>query len=207
MIESQLGSSIDNFDSRAELCALAADLAAQNEDGGAASKWVRECWSNLIAYGYHKDMLLDQCLDAAEHLQGAGWGADALDLLARLAPAVVAVGDFTDGDETRHLPAELGRIMFNLDPAHSGRGFWSQCWVDRAFGSFLTFRDNLTFGEVIPKCAIHLEICGSPVITRGSRISAASTSFVNFYECCNSAISWLTSLHIHAAIADTVYRR
>jgi hypothetical protein len=97
--------------------------------------------------------------------------------------------------------------LYDLDPAHSGRGFWSQCWVDRAFGSFLTFRDNLTFGEVIPKCAIHLEICGSPVITRGSRISAASTSFVNFYECCNSAISWLTSLHIHAAIADTVYRR
>ncbi|MGA2148926.1 MAG: hypothetical protein ABSH49_28625, partial [Bryobacteraceae bacterium] len=42
-------------------------------------------------------------------------------------------------------------ILYHLDPAHSGRGFWSQCWVDRAFGSFLTFRDNLTFGEVIPK--------------------------------------------------------
>jgi hypothetical protein len=25
------------------------------------------------------------------------------------------------------------------------------------------FRDNLTFGEVIAECAIHLEICGSPV--------------------------------------------
>jgi len=57
-------------------------------------------------------MLLDQCLDAAEHLQLAGWGADALDLLARLAPVVSAVGDYTDGDETRHLPAELGRLLF-----------------------------------------------------------------------------------------------
>jgi hypothetical protein len=57
-------------------------------------------------------MLLDQCLDAAEHLQGAGWRDDALDLLARLTAAVAAVGDYTDGDETRHLAAELGRILF-----------------------------------------------------------------------------------------------
>lgn len=27
-----------------------------------------------------------------------------------------------------------------------------------------SFRDNLTFGEVIAECAIHLEICESPVI-------------------------------------------
>lgn len=112
MIGSQLGSTIDDFGSRAELCGQAADLAAWHDDRGAAAKWVRECWSNLIAYGYHKDMLLSQCLDAAEHLQGAGWGAAALDLLARLAPAVSAVGEYTDGDETRHLPAELGRLLF-----------------------------------------------------------------------------------------------
>ncbi len=115
MVESQLGSAIDDFGSRAELCRLTAELVALHEDRGATAKWVRECWSNLIAYGYHKDMLLDQCLDAAEHLQGAGWGADALDLLARLTPAVAAVGDYTDGDETSHLPAELGRILFKCN--------------------------------------------------------------------------------------------
>jgi hypothetical protein len=111
LVESNLDSTIDNFGSRAELCELAAELAALHRDRGRTAKWVRNCWSNLVAYGYHKDMLLDQCLGAAEHLVEAGAGAEALNLLARLAPAVEAVGDYTDGDETRHLPAELGRIL------------------------------------------------------------------------------------------------
>jgi hypothetical protein len=75
------------------------------------------------------------------------------------------------------------------------------------FSYLLKFRDNITFGEVIPKRAIRLEICGSPVITGVSRTSVASTSFVNFCKCCNSAISWLTSLPTRGAIADTAYRR
>lgn len=36
-----------------------------------------------------------------------------------------------------------------------------------ASGRFGVTLDNITFGEVIPKCANHLEIWGSPVITRG----------------------------------------
>ncbi|MGC9969690.1 MAG: ATP-binding protein [Bryobacteraceae bacterium] len=112
MIESELGSTAEDFGSRAELCALAAELAASHATSDAAAKWVRECWSNLVAYGYHKDMLLDQCLDAAEHLQEAGWARDALDLLVRLAPAISAVGEYTDGDETGHLPRRLGRLLF-----------------------------------------------------------------------------------------------
>ena len=115
MVGSHLSSTVDDFGSRAELCGLAADLAASHGDGGGTAEWARKCWSNLVAYGYHKDVLLDQCLDAAECLQAAGWGADALDLLARLAPAVATVGDYTDGDETRYLPAELGRILFKGD--------------------------------------------------------------------------------------------
>jgi hypothetical protein len=112
MIESELGSTVEDFGARAELCALAADLAATHGISDAGSKWVRECWSNLLAFGYHKDMLLDQCLDTADHLQNSGFGHDAQDLLLRLAPAISAVGDYTDGDETRHLPAELGRLLF-----------------------------------------------------------------------------------------------
>jgi hypothetical protein len=115
MVESNLDSTIDDFGSRAELCGLAAELAALHQDHASTAKWVRQCWSNLVAYGYHKDMLLDQCLDAAEHLQAAASGDDALNLLERLAPALAAVGDYTDGDETRHFPAEFGRILFKCN--------------------------------------------------------------------------------------------
>jgi hypothetical protein len=115
LVDSHLGSTIDDFGSRAELCGLGADLTALHGDCGATAKWVRECWSNLIAYGYHKDMLLDQCLDAAKHLHRAGSGADALDLLEQLSPAVSGAGDYTDGDETRHLPERLGSLLFDID--------------------------------------------------------------------------------------------
>ena len=112
IIESHLSSTVDDFGSRAEVCAFAAELAAAHAASSAARDWVRQCWSNLVAYGYHKDMLLDQCLRAAEHLQKGGLRRDALDLLVRLAPAISAVGDYTDGDETNHFPAELGRLLF-----------------------------------------------------------------------------------------------
>ena len=112
LLESNLDSTIDDFGSRAELCGLAAELAALHRDDVSTAKWVRQCWSNLVAYGYHKDMLLDQCLDAGEHLDAAASGDEALNLLERLAPAVAAVGDYTDGDETRQFPMELGRILF-----------------------------------------------------------------------------------------------
>jgi hypothetical protein len=115
MIESELNSTIEDFGSRAELCALAAEMAASHCKNDAAARWVRECWSNLLAYGNHKDMLLDQCLDAAGHLQEAGLGGEAMDILTRLAPAVSAIGDYTDGDETRHLPVELGRLLLMGD--------------------------------------------------------------------------------------------
>jgi hypothetical protein len=115
MVESELGSTVEDFGSRAELCALAAELAASHATNDATAKWVRQCWSNLLSYGYHKDMLLDQCLDAAEHLQTAGWGRYTLELTERLAPVIAAVGDYTDGDETSHLPAKLGRLLFEGD--------------------------------------------------------------------------------------------
>jgi hypothetical protein len=54
-----------------------------------------------------------------------------------------------------------------------------------ASGRFGVTLDNITFGEVIPKCANHLEIWGSPVITRGPRISAGFTFFTNLCECCS----------------------
>jgi hypothetical protein len=114
-VESNLDSTIDDFGSRAELCGLAAELAALHRDDVSTANWVRQCWSNLVAYGYHKDMLLDQCLDAAEHLEAAASGDEALNLLERLAPAVAAVGDYTDGDETRYFPLKFGRILLKCN--------------------------------------------------------------------------------------------
>jgi hypothetical protein len=117
LVKATLDSRIDTFDERAEMCLRAAELAAFNEAADLAANWVRKCWDNLLSYGFHKDMLFDQCLDAIRHLIALGVKSEAAILLRHLAPAIATIGEYTDGDHTRHFPAELGEILVSLDIA------------------------------------------------------------------------------------------
>src|SRR6185437_11334320 len=76
-----------------------------------------KCWDNLLSYGFHKDMLFDQCLEAIRHLIAVRVKFEAAILLRHLAPAIATIGEYTDGHHTRHFPAELGEILVSLDIA------------------------------------------------------------------------------------------
>ncbi len=117
LVRVNLDSTIDTFDARAEVCLHAAELAASNGASDLTAHWVRQCWDNLLSYGYHKDMLFDQCLGAIRHLIAVDVKSESASLLRRLAPAIATVGEYTDGDHTRHFPAELGEILVSLDIA------------------------------------------------------------------------------------------
>ena len=75
---------------------------------------LRQAADNLIGYGYHKDLLLDTALRAiaavAENsdVEKSWW--------FNLAPLITAVGQYTDGDETRYLPAQFGAMLLRFDP-------------------------------------------------------------------------------------------
>jgi hypothetical protein len=111
----ELGKNVDYFDSRAEACTLAARLAAQHGASDIAACWVREAWSNLLSYGYHKDMLWDQCLESVGHLEAGGRGDAVASLIAMMAPAIAEVGKYTDGDETGYLPVDFGRLIAKVN--------------------------------------------------------------------------------------------
>jgi len=105
-----LGSSISPFVERAtEYCTLASILAMHNLSTEAKT-CLREAASNLLSYGYHKDMLLYGALEVVQACHKAGL-ADARQWLTQLAPAIANVNEFTDGDETDHLPRELADVL------------------------------------------------------------------------------------------------
>jgi hypothetical protein len=122
-----LDSSIDTFDSRAQTCVAAAELAAAHGSKQHGANWLRKAWENLLAYGFHKDFLLDQCIEAVDHLFKIERKSEAESLLKRLAAPVAHVADFTDGDETNHFPAELGKLLADHDPSAFARYYEWLC--------------------------------------------------------------------------------
>jgi hypothetical protein len=105
-----LGSSISPFVERAaEYCTLASILAMHNLSTEAKT-CLREAACNLLSYGYHKDMLLYGALEVVQACHKAGL-ADARQWLMQLAPAIANVNEFTDRDETDHLPRELADVL------------------------------------------------------------------------------------------------
>lgn len=77
---------------------------------------LRRAVSSTISYGYHKDMLIYSILEIAEACQKCGINGVEAWVLS-LAPAIAHVDDFTDGDETRYFPQQLGQALASISPS------------------------------------------------------------------------------------------
>ena len=113
-IESELASYVEPFSERAEVYALLANVCIRHELADKAEVYLRQAAENLIGYGYHKDLLLHTALRAiaavAENsgVEKSWW--------FNLAPLITAVEEYTDGDETRYLPAQFGAHLLRFAP-------------------------------------------------------------------------------------------
>lgn len=113
-IESELAPCVEPFSERAEICALLANVCVRHGLEDKAGDYLRQSAENLIGYGYHKDLSIDTALRAiaavAENsVVEKSWWFD-------LAPLITAVEQYTDGDETRYLPARFGAHLLRFDP-------------------------------------------------------------------------------------------
>ena len=115
LLDNQLRTTIEPFDERATKMAMLAKICASYQSKAYSQYYRRRSTDNLIAYGSHKDLLLDVVLNAIE--SSANCFTTLKDFWFKLAPAISTVGDFTDGDETRHLPTRLGTLLLTVDPA------------------------------------------------------------------------------------------
>lgn len=112
----------ESFDARADICVAVALLSARHGRKDHATNWLRRSAENLLAHGDHKDMSLNEALDAVQTVipvlprDSSGNAPQALTWLMRLTPPIVHVREFTDGDEVSHLPVELGKALADAEP-------------------------------------------------------------------------------------------
>ena len=115
-LERTTDNTIAYFPTQAERYTKLASLAVMHDRGGEElERLLRKGASNTIAYGFHKDMLIYSMLDIAEACHQTGIeGAEAW--ILSLAPAIAHIDEFTDGDETRYFPQQLGESLAKVAP-------------------------------------------------------------------------------------------
>ncbi len=151
----ELAAEISPLPEKAKRYSLLAQVAAVEAEHGDARRLVRASAECLVAHGDHKDMLLTdvlrsvhavrESLDPADHESAA----KLREWVIRLAPPLVFVNGYTDGDETSHLPGDLaetlGRIAPELLPAYHGWLAGREEFDDalKALGEYLRIADLL----------------------------------------------------------------
>jgi len=142
-MEDDLANSIADFPTRALRFAKLARLACRHGLEDDARRLVGKAAENTIAYGEHKDLLLDSVLEVLRACHQAAVG-ESKKLLVQLAPVTAAVEDFTDGDETSHLQGMLGEILSIISPERVPAYYRWLCDQERyndaetLFGAFLS---------------------------------------------------------------------
>jgi hypothetical protein len=120
--EQALAASIGEFPERAERYAWLAALAASHGRRGRAEELVTRAAGNLLARGYHKDMILGDVLHSIRACRsgltagGSDPGGPAAAWIGRLAPPIARITEFTDGDETGNLPKWLADAIAEVAP-------------------------------------------------------------------------------------------
>ena len=114
LLDEDLPTRIKPFGERATTFSLLAAACARHGLRARAEEYLRRSSENLLAYGYHKDMLLHVALNAIE--VGAHHWKIRERFWFQLAPAIASVGEFTDGAETSNLPDRLGKLLLRFDP-------------------------------------------------------------------------------------------
>ncbi len=112
---SQIKSTIEQFNERASHFAKLATVAAIHGCHDMAKECVYQSATNLLTHGEHKDVILFHILDIIKACNKSGI-SDAKEWLLKISPVIAVVGDFTDGDETHHLPVQLAEVMSEVMP-------------------------------------------------------------------------------------------
>jgi hypothetical protein len=111
----ELAGLVEELPDRAEKYAALAAVAAASGEQELVRQCIHDAVGNLVAHARHKDMLLTGVLEVIQECHRADV-PEAREWLLRLAPALVYVTDYTDGDETGHLPRELATVLAEMAP-------------------------------------------------------------------------------------------
>ncbi len=111
-----LSKSVNYFPERAKDYSNISKLARLYKDNNSQG-FLRKAADNMLGYGYHKDVYLFYVLDAIKFCAQAGSSTKKIDeWIKRISTLIHYVGDYTDGDETNHLPFHLADILAKQRP-------------------------------------------------------------------------------------------
>ena len=106
---------IQPFSNRALNYSRLAAVFAVHQKNDDAKIFVEKTAENLLAYGYHKDLTFALILDSLKLCYSENI-KETREWLLEIVPAVLAIKEYTDGDETKFLPGELGTIICKYEP-------------------------------------------------------------------------------------------
>jgi len=109
-LEKEIDSEITGFPERARKYADLAEVAKLYKNNKYYSKFVNKSVSNFFCHGYHKDIFLFGVLESllACHIAGS---SEAKKWIEHIIPMISEVSNYTDGDETNHLPPKLSETL------------------------------------------------------------------------------------------------
>lgn len=123
---------ITYFSERSQWYALLARLALIHNDLDAVNEFLNLSALNLLGYGYHKDMYLDEVMDAIRECHKLG-SEKTLKWISEIAPLVDNVGEYTDGDETRHFPKFLADLLVEVSPKLLYKYYYQKAYEEDLF--------------------------------------------------------------------------
>lgn len=114
---SSLSTSVGYFPDRAREYAKISKLVRIYADNDLSKMLLKKAADNLLGYGYHKDVYLFDVLEAIELCFQNGMRKDKIDdWIRRIIPLTDKISEYTDGDETNHLPYVLADFLARQNP-------------------------------------------------------------------------------------------
>ncbi|WP_270171036.1 ATP-binding protein [Paenibacillus sp. SYP-B4298] len=144
--QGNLNSSIDTFSERADCYAKLSNLASFHKLRDKTIPLLDLCCENLYAHGDHKDMLLFGALELIQlcHKHNIG---EVRKWLESLIIPIIQISDFTDGDETRHLPIEIGEVLSEVWPEVLKDYYLELCNREKYYEAEQAFRNYIKIME------------------------------------------------------------
>lgn len=107
-----LSKTINYFPDRARDYSNVSKLTQLYEEKELSLTILKQAANNLLGYGYHKDTYLFDVLHAIDFCSKSRVAKIKIDQwIQRITPLVESEGEYTDGDETNHLPYELADLL------------------------------------------------------------------------------------------------
>ncbi|MCF7753164.1 hypothetical protein KQ941_01825 [Paenibacillus xylanexedens] len=144
--QEKLNVSVDTFSERAERYARLSDFACFQKEYDKSAILLDLCCENLYAHGDHKDMLLFGALELIQLCHEYNIG-EVHQWLESLAIPIIQINEFTDGDETDHLPIEIGEVLSKVWPEALKDYYLELCKREKYYEAEYAFRNYIKIME------------------------------------------------------------